>query len=374
MAGVLLNKANIAQIYDLVNEVFTSATGNTALKALDTTGLVAMGETLLDSPFGVESFTNTLVQRIGRVIMVDRAYTNNLKVLMYDDFEYGAVVQKVDVEVPDAVEDESLDLTDGDSVDMYVISKPKPVQSFFNKRSTSCRYITIQRKWIKDAFRSAGDMASFIAMVFTKIRNKMELTMENLGKLTMATFATQSSGTQVRNMVTEYNTKLGKTLTPGAAYYDADFLRFLIGELNLARRYLTEYSTLYNKEGALRHTPYDRQIYVGLAEIETAMNTQMLYGAYHDQYLRYIKTVDVGFWQNEQSRSSMSITFDGDTQNLENVIGILFDREAMGTFRHEEDVLTTPVNARGRYYNTFWFEDQIQFCDFRENGIVFTLN
>lgn len=372
--AVQVNRANIAQIYDLVNDVFESATGNANLKALDTTGLVAMGKQLDSTIFGFESFTNMLIQKVGRMIFVDRAYTNNLKVLMYDDFEYGAVVQKVDVEIPEAVEDKSLDLTDGDSIDMYVIAKPKPVQTFFNKRGTSCRYITIQRKWLKDAFRSANEMASFIAMVFTRIQNAMELTMENYGKLTMATFASMSSGTQVRNLVSEFNASRGETLTAKSAMYNEGFLRFMIGELNLARRYLTEYSTLYNKEGALRHTPYDRQIYVGLAEVEVAMRTNMLYGAYHDNYLQYVKTVDVGFWQNEKDRSTISISFENETNTVNNVVGLLFDREAMGTYRHETDVLTTPINARGRYYNTFWFEDQMQFIDFRENGIVFTLN
>lgn len=372
--AVTVNPGAINQVYTLVNEAFKQATGSANLSALDTSGLVAMGVKLEQSVFGYENFTNTLVQLIGRTIMVDRAYTNNLKVLMYDDFEYGAVVQKLDVEIPDAVEDVSVDLTDGDSIDMYVIKKPKPVQTFFNKRSTSCRYITIQRKWIKDAFRSANEMASFIGMIFTKIRNAMELTMENFGKLTMATFATQSGTAQVRNLVTEYNNSRTASLTAKSALFDPAFLRFMIGELKNARMDITEYSTLFNKEGALRHTPPDRQIYVGLSRIQTAMETEMLYGAYHDQYLKYVKTANVGFWQSEQDRATMSITFGSDTKTIENVVGLLFDREAMGTFRHEEDVLTTPVNARGRYYNTFWFEDQMQFCDYRENGIVFTLN
>lgn len=374
MATAKVVPSNINQIYTLVNDVFAQATGNQTLKALDTTGLVAMGELLANQPFGVDAFTNVLVQRIGRTIMVDRAYTNNLKVLMYDDFEYGSVVQKLDVEIPDAVSDDSLDITDGDSVDMYVVKKPTTIQQFFNKRSTSCRFITIQRQWVKDAFRSANEMASFIAMIFTKIQNAMELTMENLGKLTMCTFACNSGTNQVINLVSMYNALAGTTLTASDAMRNEPFLRWAIGELNMYSDYITEMSVLYNKGGALRHTPKDRQLYIGASAFENALRTQMLYGAYHDGYLAHKTTQAVGFWQNEQDRLSMQITFDDKTVKLDNVIGLLFDREAMGTFRHETEVLTTPVNARGRYYNTFWFEDQMQFNDFRENGLVFTLN
>ena len=66
---------------------------------------------------------------------------------------------------------------------------------------------------------------------------------------------------------------------------------------------------------------------------------------------------------------------DGKTdKTIENVVGILFDREGIGTFRQEEKVLTTPVNARGAYYNTFWHEKQMWFNDMSENAVIFTLN
>ena len=61
-------------------------------------------------------------------------------------------------------------------------------------------------------------------------------------------------------------------------------------------------------------------------------------------------------------------------KTIENVVGVLFDREAIGTFRQEEKVLTTPVNARGAYYNTFWHEKQMWFNDMSENAVIFTLN
>ena len=52
----------------------------------------------------------------------------------------------------------------------------------------------------------------------------------------------------------------------------------------------------------------------------------------------------------------------------------MFDHDAMGTFREEETVLTTPVNARAAYYNTFWHERPLWFNDMGENGIVFFLD
>ena len=55
-------------------------------------------------------------------------------------------------------------------------------------------------------------------------------------------------------------------------------------------------------------------------------------------------------------------------------MGFIFDKYALGTHRAEEETLTTPLNASGRYFNTFHFAEQLWFNDLSENGIVFCLD
>ena len=59
---------------------------------------------------------------------------------------------------------------------------------------------------------------------------------------------------------------------------------------------------------------------------------------------------------------------------ISGILAILHDRDALGIYKIYEDIATTPINARGMYYNTFWHEKQLWFNDLSENFIYFTLN
>ena len=56
---------------------------------------------------------------------------------------------------------------------------------------------------------------------------------------------------------------------------------------------------------------------------------------------------------------------------LNKVIGILFDRDALNMNIHNEDVITTPVNAAGDYYNIYWHWAKNYNDDLIENSVLF---
>lgn len=53
------------------------------------------------------------------------------------------------------------------------------------------------------------------------------------------------------------------------------------------------------------------------------------------------------------------------------ILGIMYDRMALQTAYHQEDVVTTPVNAAGDYYNTYYHWAMDFRNDFTENAVVF---
>lgn len=369
------------QIYGIVNEVFAQATGNTNLKAIDTDSLIAMGKVLLSSADAVDNFTNTLVQRIGRTIMVYRDYRNQLRILLRDNFEWGAIVQKVNVDMPEAKEAVDYDLVDGQSVDMYIVNKPVVHQKFFTKNTPYVFFITIQRHHLKEAFLSERGMASFLTSVYGKVRNKLEVTMENLSRLCIANFIANVGPSQTVNLATKYQEATGAAtkLTPEQAMFDADFLRYAIGQLNLYSSKMRSMSTLYNKSGTDKFTPYDKQIFLTIADFTTQLQTVVQYSAFNEQYVNKVAAAEVPYWQSATSPFAIDVEIDNGSGvktevQIDNIVGAIFDYDALGTYREEEDVLTTPVNARGRYFNTFWHERQMWFNDLDENGILFTLN
>lgn len=379
------NQIEVNQIYDLCNQVFQQMTGRTDIAAVDSASLVAMGNEV--SNLGKNDlWLNTLARRIGLTIDSYRVYRNKFSDLYRTQVEWGALVQKLTVEMPDAVADDMYKVgqMNGQALDHYIINNPKAKQKIFDKETPYSFFITMQEKMLTEAFLNAGAMASFVNQVFGKVQNKIEVVLEDLARVALVNMMCNLSVKQEIKLVTLYNSKTGSTLNPQTALFDPAFMRFAIGMMNNIASKLETMSVLFNAEGYDRFTPKSEQRFYVLADFITQLETVVQYAAFHPQYVNKSVDIAVPYWQgvkegddvNDMAVLSKVIgKVDGKTdKTIENVVGILFDREGIGTFRQEEKVLTTPVNARGAYYNTFWHEKQMWFNDMSENAVIFTLN
>lgn len=369
---------NTNQIYTIVNSAVDQAIGDSGITAIDTQSLISLGNVVLDSSTNTEAFLNTLAQRIGRTIYRFRDYNNKFKDMLVSDMEWGAILQKIRVEMPVAESDEMYDLTDGVAVDHYVVAKPKAHQKLFVTRTPYQFKITIQRETLKEAFLSAEAMGSFIALVFGEVRNAIELALESLGRLTLsAAISEASQASQTINLVSDYNHDTGSTLTADTALYNADFLRYAIFRINNIVDMIQDMSVLYcdgilptftNKE--------DMKIRV-LSAFQRRLETVVEYAAFHDQFTSIDDAYStINYWQAEQTPSSIDIKkpSDGSAFQKSNIIAVVHDRDAFGIYQIDETILTTPINAAGAYYNQYWHEKQGRFVDTSENLVVFTLN
>lgn len=370
------------QIYSIVNAVCQETMGESALVATDTASLVAMGNAILSSSTNTEAFIDTLVQRIGRTMISYRPYRSKLGLMAVSDMTMGAIMQKIKVKMPTAVEDVTTQLIDGQSIDQYIVSKPRATQKLFVKRTPYTFYITIQKKWLREAFVSESAMGSFIAAIYGEVENKLELSQENLARLCMANFmATISTDTKrVINLVTDYNAATGESVTAASALYDEAFLRYALGRMNNISKKMETMSVLYNDGTETRHTPKGDQRFVSLVDFQTALETQVQWAAFHEEYVKKQNGIEVPYWQAAQSPMNINLVIEGDdpeqeeSTTLSNIVAFIHDRDALGTYRKEVEVATTPLNARGLYTNQFWHMNDLYFNDITENGIIFTLN
>lgn len=373
---------NTEQIYTLVNEVNAEAFGANALSVVDTSSLISLGNTVLSSSSNTEAFLNTLAQRIGRTILRFRDYRNKLGDMVLNDFEYGAILQKIKVVMPQAEEDQMYDLIDGQSIDHYEVAKPVVDQKLFVTRTPYQFHITIQRETLKEAFLSDTAMGAFIGIVFGEVRNALEVSLENLGRVTLATAIAECTGTSREiKLVTEYNTAYNPAtpLTPGslAALNDDEFMRFAIYRMNNVRDMIGDMGSLYNDGTLDTFTPPEDMRVRVLSMFQRKLETITQYAAFHDQFTSFDGEYSViNFWQAQQSPSAVSIKRPSDDAQTSNdaVVAILHDRDALGVYKIDEVVLTSPVNAAGAYYNTYWHEKQLRFIDLSENIVIFTLN
>lgn len=372
------------QIYELVNDVAQQTMGESALTASDTASLVAMGNAILSSSTNTEAFIDTLVQRIGKTMISYRPYKSQLGLMAVSDMTMGAIMQKIKVKMPTAVEDVTTQLIDGQSIDQYIVSKPRATQKLFVKRTPFTFYVTIQKKWLREAFTSEVAMGSFISAIYGEIENALELSQENLARLCMANFmaSISESTNRVINLVTEYNALVltADQVTAANALVNEAFLRYALGRMNNISKKMKTMSVLYNDGTETRHSPEGDQRFVSLVDFQTALETQVQWAAFHEQYVKKQNGIEVPYWQAAQSPMNINLIIEGDdaeqeeSTTLSNIVAFIHDRDALGTYRKEVEVATTPLNARGLYTNQFWHMNDLYFNDVSENGVIFTLN
>lgn len=376
----------VAQIYPIVNDVFKQMTGREDIQAVDTASFVAMGQSI--KMMGqTELWLNTLTRRIGATIDAFRPYRNRFSELARTQLEWGAIVQKITAEMPEATLDKTWDvgMMDGQSVDQWIINNPKVHQVFFDKEAAYTFFITIQTKLLNRAFLSESAMQALITQIFGKVRNKIEFTNEELARLAVANCIINLPPKQEFHLVSMYNSATGSNLDSLSCRYDAAFLRFVNATINQVSRKMETMSILYNAEGKDRFTPQEDQKFYMLADFMTFLETVPEYQATNAKYKQLSPDILVPYWQanhtdgskiNDWSNISsiQGTLFNGKQRKVTNLIAFLFDKEVLGTFRRDEETLTTPVNARARYYNTFWHSDNFWFNMTDENAVAFYLD
>lgn len=365
------------QIYDIVNDAASQALGTTALTAIDVQGLVSLGNVVLDTSTNTEAFLNTLAQRIGRTIYRFRDYNNKFKDMMVSDMEWGAILQKIRVSMPAAVADPAYTLTDGVSVDPFVVHKPNADQKLFVTRTPYMFEITIQRTTLKEAFLSEMAMGSFISLVYGEVRNAIEYSLENLGRITLAEAICETGATQQVKLLTDYAGDTGISLTPAQAVYDADFLRYAIYRINNIIDMMQDMSTQYNDGSFATFTNKENMRIKVLSSFERRLQTVVQYAAFHDQFVSVDGSyTTLNFWQSEQSPDGILLdrASDGTTTAFDHVIAVVHDRDAFGIYQIDEEVATSPINQVGLYYNQAWHERQGRFVDTSENLVIFELD
>lgn len=382
----------VTQIYTIVNEVASQAMGTTAIKVVDNGGLIALGNVVLGSNDTKNNFLNALTDRIGRTIVSFREYHSHFPDIERDSIEWGNILQKLKIAMPEAEEDQSYNLKQGGTVDQYKINKAKVNQLLFTTETPWQTHITVHLDELEKAFVSAKDMGIFISGMFGEVQNRIELAMENLSKNCVNNYIaelelsrSQSPNRKIK-LLTEYknNTGVDHTTEPLNALDDENFLKYFVRRVNSISTTM-EYMTngMFNSapDGSqdsndyTRHTPKSEQRLMLFIDLVNALKTDVNSKAFNmEQVAIDIPFQTVPFWQSLDSPSEIQVkTASGSSSSVSLVMGFLYDREALGTYKKKYQSLTSPVNAAGKYYNVFYHMIEMYFNDLTENAVFFTL-
>lgn len=384
---------NVKQIANILNTTIVPETvGESAVVNEDLSNIVDVGRQITESAAFGDNFDNLfkkLVNRIGKVIFVDRPYTSKAPNILKDSWEYGSALEKVRCELPestDSAEWTLASLNNGDSIDPFVINKPDLTVKLFNNKSTFTVPLTFGRKQVKESFTSAEDVNRLFSMIENRIIMAQTMNVDAMAQRCVNNLIANKihDNKNIINLLTLFKAETGDTtLTAAHALTNGDFLRFAAKTIALYRGYLATASTLYNDEGYVTFTPEDRQKFVVLTEFAKAMDFYSYADTYHDNFVVMDGYTEIPYWQGSGTDNSFgshstinikAVDMSGDefTANQAGIVGVLFDEQA--ALICCEDYETEAIyNPRGKYTNYFYSYDVSYMNDTAENCVVFII-
>lgn len=386
----------VTQVYNILNTITNEILGDSVIVQEDLSNIVDVGVAYENMENGLDNFVRALNDHIGKVVFVDRVYKGRAPSVLRDGWEYGSILEKIRGKIPVARENESWELTDGESYDPNIFYKPDVFATFFNKRVTFEIDMSFTSMQVKSAFSSAQQMNGLMSMIRNNIEKSMTIKMDSLVMRTINAAIGEtvyneynaggygnSSGVRAVNLLYLYNTNVAVTpLTVTQALHNSDFMRFATMTMKNYISRLGVISTLFNVGGTEKFTPADMLHVVMLDVFKHSIETY-LYDGLNQFNTDNIKLPDnietVPYWQgsgedyNFADVSSINIvTPSNHAIQLSNIVGVMFDRDTLGVANVSRRV-TTNYNPKAEFWNEFHKFDAGYFLDTNENCIVFFL-
>lgn len=398
----------VKQIYTLINSVSGEVLGKTDIVTEDLTGIVDLGKELFNQN-AVDSYVKSLVNHIGKVIFVNRPYAGKVPSVLMDAWEFGSVLEKISADVPEAEENDTWDLTDGQTYSQDVFHKPTVTAKFFNSKVTFEVPVSITERQVKESFSNAAQLNGFISMIYAAVEKSMTIkadalimrTINNMiaetvladaqafgataaGDMAKADLSSASTARCV-NLLKLYNDKYfpatpaegGGALTAAKAITDPDFIRFASYVMGTYADRLQSISTLFNVGGKERFTPKDMLHVVLLSDFAKAAQTYLYSDTFNRGDVLLPQAETVPFWQGSGKNYDFANTghinvkeSGGKAVEISGVLGVMFDRDALGVCNLDRRV-TTNYNAKAEFFNNYYKFDAGYFNDTNENFVVF---
>lgn len=377
-----VNTMNFEQVSTVLTSIVQQATNQTLLTPTDTASFVSVAQVALraDRDSVMQAISNILA----RTIFSIRPYSAKMVGLDMDTFQWGGMMRKLSIADSDWDDDEAYEWPifddasqspadgEGESIDRWKIKKPNILQTNFYGQSVYADHMTITEDQLETAFTGPEQLGSFLSLLMTNLTNRLEMSNEALRRglvcNAIGALYEENHSDRVIHLLTEYNTLTGNTFTAADIYDPANFPAFTkwvysrVAEItDLFTANSTMFQTVITGKPILRHTPYEYQRVYLYSPFQRQMEARVLADSYHDNYLKYADVETIPYWQSISTRDTVKVTpayvdntgalVTSQPQTVENVFGLIFDRDAMGMTILDRRVLSTNLNESGLYRN-----------------------
>lgn len=420
------------QLSTVMAAIYSLATGKSTLTTPTNTGdFISVAQNAIRA--GYDPIIGAISQVLSRTMFSIRPYSAKFTEIRWDTVKWGNATRKINFVDGNFEDDSRFSLTDSQSVDMYVVNKPKVFETQWFNSNVYQKHYTVFRDQLDVAFSGVDEFQRFLTGVTTNVSDMLEQSREEfarsiicnyIGALYAQNTSERDSG-RVIKLCTDFCTEMGISTgqqgdtysTPrDAAFADTNydkFMKWLFAKLAIISKLFTERSQLYqsliydadsngNLIPIMRHTPYENQRLYLYVDVLKNIDTRVLSAAFHDNYLKIGKHNTVSYWQSIKGGSYVTGTGNDAVTHTEgrdfvyvypstitpsgkynttvaaaavpHVFGILFDEQAVAMTQGSTWSAATPFNARGGYSNMYFHETLRGMNDLTEKGVLLLLD
>lgn len=402
-----VNSLTFEQVATVLTSIVQQATNQAVLTPTDTGSFVSVAQMALNA--SRDAVMNAISNVLGRTIFSIRPYGAKLTGLEMDSFRWGNMMRKLSIADTAWMDDPAYawpvtydstqtghETGDGYAVDPWTIKKPNILETNFYGSSVYFDEMTITEDQLETAFTGPEQLGSFLTLLMTNLSNRLEMSNEGLRRglvcNAIAAIKDENKAERQIHLLTEYNSATGESFTKADLYHPDNFPGFvkwayarIANVTDLFTANSTMFQTVISGKPILRHTPLEMQRVYMFSPLLQQVSARVLADTYHENFLRYSDVESLAYWQSISTPDSVKASpvytkasdgsvVTGSATTVNNVVGLIFDRDAMGMTILDRRVLSTPLNTKGLYRNIHVHAKQRVFFDSTEKVALLTLD
>lgn len=350
----------------------------------DLSNIVDIGTNIYNTGW-VDNFVKSMIDRIGRMVFVDRRTRGFAPNIQRDGWEFGSVLSKTRIKRFEAKANPSWQLTKGQTVNQFEYNPPEASTKYYNIKvawQIDCSFAEMQ---VKEAFTSPMEMNRFMSAIEATIGQSLDDQMDALTMRAINGFMAEKINANaggVVDLLTPYNTETSSSLTLDTMTQQEAWNRYAAYQILLSKDRLKARTSVFNNNeeaGYDTATPGEYLHFVLHNDIARSIDVYLNAQTFHNDFSDIGAYDVVPMWQASGSNFQREITTqidiklpsdDSTTVKRNGIIGLMFDRDAI-VINNENQRVTSSYNANGEYYNNFYKVDTNIIIDMNENGIVF---
>ena len=396
-------------VYPIMNQLVRQISGQDSISVTDTSSFVSAGTTVLSA--GYENVLNALSVLISRTIVAARPYEGKFKLINAESSAFDNRARKISFysKLTQASGAFNTDLytnlapgndDESGAGSQWEQNPPIPVEKYFFNSNTYDFSQSETVEQLKIAFQDETSFLDFLNGARTEVMNDIEQQKEAKAR---ALVLDRIAGTKLLvdkgelgaecavNLTKEFNSTYGTSYTTQELLeeHKVTFLEFFLARVKNDSDMLTNRTALFHDPmvktisgvdyNVLRHTPKALQKFIFNSRLFTQINLSLA-EIFNPSMLQLPNGEEVQYWQGVSDPYKVDIkpalpeNATSSEVEMDVVVGMLFDYDALISNIRFESMNSTPLNARHLYRVNWWHFLFSNWNDYSENAIVYYMS